>query len=77
MFSAADPCFDDSTCENTEGGFQCLCPNTTTGHLCQYSTDCLNPNTCANGKSYCFKMLDSDRTLRGLQPKQCVRTGCT
>lgn len=67
-FSAADPCFDDSTCVNTEGGFQCLCSNTTTGHLCQYSTDCLNPDACTNGKilMLMFKMFDNERTLRGL-----------
>lgn len=44
-----DPCFA-GMCVNTNGGFQCQCSSASTGHLCQYSTDCQDPNTCSDGK---------------------------
>ena len=33
---------------NSVGGFQCLCENGTTGHLCQY-VDVCQPDKCPEG----------------------------
>ena len=43
------PCSNEATCVNTIGRFECSCAPGTSGHLCQFTNQCQNSNTCPEG----------------------------
>jgi len=69
-----DNCARNATCTNTDGGFQCSCPEHTWGHGfigCHDINECAKENPCDESSSYC---VNHDNTRGSVRYEcRCVR----